>query len=274
MSATAQSPLASVRAAGEVRLEVKAGPGGRTMPARVGERGGLRVRLPRVDGMAEAVLINTGGGMAGGDTARLRIAVGPGAALTVATQSAEKVYRSDGATTGVHVDLTLGGGSTLHWLPQETILFQGARLSRTLTADMPAGASLLIAEALVLGRLAMGETMTEGRLRDRWRIRRAGRLAFAEDLALDGPISERLARPALGGGARAAATLLLVSADAEASLDDVRAAIGDGVEAGASAWNGLLVARYLSRDPALLRGALVRSLQVLRGTPMPRVWQC
>ncbi len=267
---------AANRATGVLRAHFVA-TAGRTAPSRLFQGGGLRLRCPRVGpGLhpdCEAVTINTAGGMVGGDSATLDFAAGPGAAVTLTTQSAEKIYRSTGTPTRVATRLTLASGSTLEWLPQETILFDGTDFRRQLEVDMAADATLLVAEALVFGRLAMGEQVRTGTLRDRWRIRRGGALAFAEAVALGPDIATQLESPALGGGARAVATLLLVSPEAEGRCDRIRAALAPFDGAAASAWNGLLVVRLLSPSPATVRAAMVAALAALRGRAAPRVWQ-
>ena len=135
-------------------------------------------------------------------------------------------------------------------------------------------ASLIFVESVVFGRLAMGETMGRGGFGDRWRVRRDGVLVFAEDVRLDGEIDRLLDRKAVGDGARALATVLVVAPDAEARIDAVRAALADAAsECGASAWNGMLVVRFLSRSAQALRADLARFLERLRGAPMPRSWQ-
>lgn len=277
---TARSPAEPAPAANRARGELRArfaNVGGRTGVAQCFEGGGLRLRFPRVQpGLVpgcEAVTINTGGGMVGGDTAHLDFEVEYRAAVTVTSQSAEKIYRATGATTYVDTRLTLQQGATLEWLPQETILFDQARFHRRLEADLAAGARLLLVESLVFGRLAMGETVRTGSLRDRWRIRRGGTLVFAEAVRLEGAIGETLDRPALGGGARAMATLLLVAPDAEAQLAAARDALAGFAEGGASAWNGMLVVRCLSPSPERMRAAIIRLLASLRGRAAPRVWQ-
>lgn len=267
------------RARGELRATIAATATGRSHVARAYEAGGLRLRFPKVaPGVrpeVEAVCINTGGGMVGGDAARLAFEVGPGAAATITTQSAEKIYRAEGgAVTAVDAALTLGAGARAEWLPQETILFDRVRFERRLEVDMAGDASLLLVEALVFGRLAMGEMVRTGHVRDRWRVRRDGRLVFAEALALDGAIADRLDHPALGCGARAVATLLLVSPDAETRLDAVRAALATvDCLGGASAWDGLLTVRLLAPSPGRVRAAIVALLHALRGRAAPRVWQ-
>ena len=253
--------------------------GARTEIRQVFETGGYRLRMPRSRGPScEAVMVNTGGGMAGGDHARFTFAVEPDASVTLTTTAAEKIYgipmALDAAVgTRIDVGLTVAAGASLEWLPQETILFDRAQLDRQLSATLEPGGRLLMAEMLVFGRLAMGETMRDGLLRDRWRIRRGGRLVLAEELALKGRPDELLDRPALGGGARASATVVLVSPEAEQAIDASRLALtSTDVTAGASAWNGLLVARATSPSPERLRAAIVALLASLRGRALPRLW--
>ena len=162
----------------------------------------------------------------------------------------------------------------MEWLPQETILYDAVRLHRRLDVTLAGTSRLLLVETLVFGRLAMGETVRVGALHDRWRVRRDGRLVFAEDLRLEGEIAALLDRPALGRGARAIATLLLLAPEAEGRLEDVRGSLADApAEAAASAWNGMLTVRALSPSPERLRATILPLLQVLRGRAAPRVWQ-
>ena len=149
------------------------------------------------------MLINSAGGMAGGDDATYEIEVAPHAAVTLTTQSAEKIHRADSGPARVQVALTLGPGACAEWLPQETILFNHARLHRRLDIDMAGDASLTVLETLVFGRLAMNERVSAGDLHDSWRIKRDGKLVLAEELRLEGDMAALLDRPALGKGARA-----------------------------------------------------------------------
>lgn len=268
---------AYVRADGGVRLRFgKVGEVTRRLD--VAESGGYRARFPTTfDETCEAVLINTGGGMAGGDRMRVAAAIGPGAHAIVTTQAAEKIYRSQGADTRVDTTLVIGAGARLAWLPQESILFSGARLSRSLSIDLAADASLVACESIVFGRTAMGEAMQRGALGDRWRIRRDGKLVFADDLRLDGAIEATLARPAVAAGARAVATLIAAGADHVPQLDSVRATIAENpdfavVEAGAGLVAGLLVIRLLSPDTQALRRALVMLLRHVTQRALPRTW--
>lgn len=274
-----------IRAKGEIRALFTRS-GARTAIARVHETGGLRLRFPRVPQGCEAVVLNTGGGLAGGDLQTLRFEAGPAAEVTLTTQAAEKVYRAQHDAARVDVALSLSAAAQLEWLPQETILFDQSALHRTLRVDMAADARLTMVEAIIFGRLAMGEAAISTRLRDSWRVRRDGVLVFAEELALDtGSRPSRsqataivavhpLDRPALGGGARAVATLLHVAPDAESALGAVRAALAPGhCQAGASAWNNMLLVRAVSPSPQRLRAVIVTVLRALRGRDVPRVWQ-
>jgi urease accessory protein len=265
------------RARGQIRATF-ARAGERTEAARVFETGGLRLRFPRVGSECEAVVVNTGGGMAGGDHARIELTAGAGARVVATTQAAEKIYRADGPGVEVDTRLEVHAGGSLVWAPQETILFDRSALSRRLEANVAAAGSLLVAEAVVFGRLAHGEASVDAYFRDDWRIRRADRLIFAESVRLENA-GATLDRPAVGNGARAIATLFYIDRVAPTRLEELRAALdavveapGERVEAGASLLDDALVARVLSPSPARLRAALTAAMRALRGREAPRVW--
>lgn len=260
------------RATGEVRLAVRLRDGA-TALERLRQSGSAKAHLPRSDG-CEAVLLNTAGGLAGGDRFSATIAAGPGVRLAVATQAAERVYRSLGEDAEVVNRLEIDAGARIDWLPQETILFEGGRLRRSLTVEMASDATLLAVEPLILGRAAMGERVTQGALHDRWRIRRAGRLIHADDLRLAGDLGA-LDAAAGFAGMGACALVLLAGPGAEDLLAPARAALAGApgtVRAGASAWNGRLAARILAPGGAALRAALIPLIERLRPGPPPRVW--
>jgi urease accessory protein len=270
-AATQSDIFAANRAMGRVSRAVAA-TGGETRRTHVDEAGSLRVRfLRRTSDELEAVLVNTAGGIAGGDRFDLDMAVGAGARLAVSTAAAEKVYRSLGPEATINVKLKVEAGGSLLWLPQETILFDQARLRRSIEVDVAGDAKLVLAEALVFGRSAMGETLKQGSLMDRWRIRRDGKLAFAETLCLDGAIASKLGEKAVAGGGVAVATLLITPGD-EAMVGKIRELGGRfRSEVAASAWNGLAVARLVAKDGAALRHDLALALTAL-GVALPRPW--
>jgi len=261
--------FAANRASGRITLDAKAS-GGVTRRARVHEAGSLRVRFPNVaDGALEAVIVNTGGGMTGGDRFSIGIAVDEDARLVAGTAAAEKIYRSTGRDAEVDISIKIGAGGRLAWLPQETILFDRARLSRRITVDLAANASLLMAEAVVFGRTAMGEAMQAGHWSDHWRVRRGGKLVFAENARLDGAVADRLRASAVANDGIALATVLIAPGD-EKTAAALRVLALQG-EAGASSWNGIAVARLIARDGLTLRRDLTALIAAL-DQPLPRLW--
>ena len=262
--------FAGNRTEGRIALAVAAA-GGATRRREVAEHGSLRVRFPNVAGLElEAVLVNTAGGMTGGDRFDIDVAVGPDAKLMVGTTSAEKIYRSLGPAANVAVRLAVSAGATLRWLPQETILFDRARLDRRIDVALEEGATLVLAESIMFGRSAMGESVEDGQLVDRWRIRVGGRLVLAESARLTGAIARKLGEPAVAARGRAVATVLIVPGEAR-HVEAVRALDVAG-EVGASAWNGIAVARLVAPDDVTLRRDLAAVLAALDTGPRPKLW--
>ena len=237
------------------------------------ESGSLRVRFPGApSGELEAVLVNTGGGMTGGDAFDIDVAVGENARLVVTSTAAEKIYRSLGPPVIVNVKLSAAAGATLTWLPQETILFDKAVLHRHIEVDLSEGARLVLIEPIVFGRTGMGEAVRGGQLHDCWRVRRNGRLIYAEGTRLGGHISQTLGETAVTNGGVAVATALIVPGD-EALADAIHAMGGEFQgEVGTSAWSGRAVLRFCARDGAALRHDISCALRALRAAPLPRLW--
>lgn len=267
------------RAAGELRVVFKRR-GDLTVLDDLRQVGCLKLRFPHVgqEEWTSAVMLNTSGGVAGGDRLDGVFELREGARATITAQAAERFYRalpgSDAAL--VRNRLSVAAGACLEWLPQETILFDRCALDRRLDVELADGAWFLGVESLVFGRAAMGERVTHACLRDGIRVHRGGRWLLHDAVRMEGEVDAALQRAPIGGGARAMATLVHVAPDAEAALDGVRATLAATVgEAGVSAWNGMLVARILATDAAALRRAVVAALQVLRAPrPLPRVWLC
>lgn len=236
---------------------------------------------PEIGEPRSIVLGNVAGGVVGGDRLAMSVDVGAGESLLATTQAAEKIYRSDGATARMAVDLAVGSAATLEYLSSGTILFDGARLMRTTCLDVAGDGKALYAEMLVFGRIARGETFVTGALRDDIRIRRDGRLLWADALGLNDGIAETLDAGAGFGGARAYATLVLAAPDAVRVRDDLRDSLHrlDGVRAGVTALDdGLVIARVLASAPDRARAALgtawtvARSSVLDRPARLPRIW--
>jgi urease accessory protein len=266
-----QALFAANRANGRLALSVRQS-GGRSRRGSVHESGSLRLRFPNVDAATlEAVIINTAGGMTGGDRFAIDIDVKENARLLLTTTSAEKIYRSLQDDVTVDVRLKVADGARLAWLPQETILFDRARYSRRIDVDLAEDASLVLAEAVVFGRAAMGETVKQGFLADRWRVRRGRKLIFAENVRLDGEIDRKLAAVAVAKGGMAVATVLIVPGT-DTHVEAVRALEGQSSdEVAISCWNGLAVARFCAPDGASLRRDVCAVLTAL-DVSLPRLW--
>jgi len=259
------------RARGAVRFDVHARDGV-TRRGVLHESGSLRVRFPSPEGEGlSGVFVNTAGGVAGGDGFDIDIAAGEGARLTLTTAAAEKVYRAPGPAAQLSIGLKVGAGAHLSWLPQETILFDRARVQRRFDIELDEAASLLLCEIVVFGRTAMGERMEQGEFVDRWRLRRGGKLVFAETVRLDGNIGAKLARPATAKGGAAIGTALIVPGD-EALIERIReASDAFAGEVGISAWNGFAMARFCAQDAARLRADMMAVL-ARTGAALPRLW--
>ena len=223
-----------------------------------------------------AALVNTSGGLAGGDAVEIAVEIDAGAAACVSTPAAEKIYRSLGPDTRIGTRLKVATGARLEWIPQETILFDGARLARRLEVDLAPGAHLLMGEMLVFGRRARGEALSGGSLLDTWRIRRSGALLWADGLALNDDIPGRLANPFGFAGAEAVATLLVA---VEAPLTEARDALREGGADATILRQGLMLVRWLGRAAEVREGlgAAIRATRArLFGLSpaLPRLWTC
>ncbi len=259
------------RARGAVRFDVHARDGV-TRRGVLHESGSLRVRFPSPEGQGlSGVFVNTAGGVAGGDRFDIEIAAADAARLTLTTAAAEKIYRAPGPAAQLNIALKVGAGARLSWLPQETILFDRARVQRCFDIALDEAASLLLCEIVVFGRTAMGERMEQGEFVDRWRLSRGGKLVFAETVRLDGNIGAKLARSAVAKGGAAIGTALIVPGD-EALVERIREASESfSGEVGISAWNGFAMARFCAQDAAHLRADMMAVL-ARTGAVLPRLW--
>jgi urease accessory protein len=270
-TSAASQIFAANRARGAVAFDVQLADG-LTRRRHLHESGSLRVRFPspEADGLS-AVFVNTAGGVAGGDRFDIDVAAGEGARLTLTTAAAEKVYRAPDRPAELNISLKAASGAHLSWVPQETILFDRARVSRKIDIDLADSASLVLCEIVVFGRAAMGERMQEGEFVDRWRIRRGGKLVFAETVRLDGDIGGKLTKSAIAKGGVAIGTALIVPGD-EALVERIRAQSDNfGGEVGISAWNGFAMARFCAQDAARLRADMIAVLGA-SGSGLPRIW--
>ena len=282
---TACGALRHQRADGAAILSISCDSSGASRLRDLYQRAPCRMLFPDIEPgePLQAVLLTTSGGLTGGDRTRVEFNVGANARATLTTQAAEKLYRALPGTAPVEcaVALTAGTNSWCEWLAQETILFNGAHLRRSFRADLAPGSRMLAVESIVFGREAMGEEFCVGLLHDSWRIRRAGRLIWADALRLEGDIAGLRAAPFGHGEARACATLLYAGPDSHDFLDPVRTVLGDAAnDGGATLLDGLLIVRLLDSEPPRLRSRVLSIAGLIRHSAagishtLPRVWHC
>lgn len=260
------------RAIGRVSLSVKPGPRGSVLDG-LRQSGSLRCLFPRPksDGL-EAVVVNTAGGITGGDSFQISANVARGCSLTLTTQASERAYRAQPTEFGqMRTDLQVAPGACLNWVPQETIVFDRSALDRKLSVTLAHGAKALVVEPIVFGRQAMGEELTDLRLRDRIELRRDDQPLFLDATRFDGHMAAHLDRPHIANGARAMAFLAYVAPDAQGQIDPLRAMLPD--HAGATViGDDLLVCRILATDSHKLRQSLIPILNRLTHNQLPRCW--
>ena len=266
----ARQDEAAPRAVGSLVLTTKCR-AGRQGIDRFRTSGAMKVAFPRRSDAVEAILLNTSGGLTGGDRFDVSAEAGEDSRLVLTTQAAERAYRSASGVARVSTRLSAAEGATLNWLPQELIVFDGAALERRLEVELEEGAEAVVVEPVVFGRRAMGETEVAGTFRDRITLRRDGAVIYRDRIRLEGGISERLRHPAIAGGMTALASVLYHGPRAEALLDKVRRLLPDTGGASLIAPD-LLVIRLLAPDSFLLRRTLVPVLERLTDTQLPKSW--
>jgi urease accessory protein len=273
------------RASGSAQIRFVAAPDGRTVLGDLFQRAPCRALFPcsAPGDIPQAVLLTTSGGLTGGDRLRFEVQIAAGARATVTTQAAEKIYRAlpTDEPVSIHNHFRLGPGSWGEWLAQETILFANARLRRRFEAEVASSSRLLAVESFVFGRIARGERFDQGLLHDAWRIRRDGRLIWADGIHLEGDIAQARAAPFGFGTGVASATLIYVASDANYYIDEVRSMLhGHGGIGTATTFDGLLVARLVADDTASLRSAVMAVAGCIRHRAaalparLPQVWYC
>ena len=260
------------RARGRALVCVKGGARG-TVLADLRQSGSLKVLFPRTCGPSkQAVFVNTAGGITGGDQFNISAHVVQTGHLTLTTQACERAYRAiAGAVGTLDAQLTVDDGARLDWLPQETLIFNGANLRRKLRFDLTGSARLLFVEPLIFGRAAMGETVTDAQISDRIEIWRDGRIAYLDALRLAGNIAAHMALGTTAAGARAMASAVLVAPEAEGLLLQVRSVLPPSAGASLLAPD-LLCLRLLADDGFTLRQTLMPVLNILSGAQLPKPW--
>ena len=246
------------------------------------QQGSARIRFPDMaSGPLQAVLLNTAGGLTGDDNILWSGSAADQSHLSISTAACEKIYRSHGPDAIQTTRLSVAHHARLEWLPQESILFNGACLKRTMDVQLAEQSEVLLVESLVFGRQAMNETIEQLRVRDHWRIFRGGKLLHAEALRLDMNDRDHARNPCILHHYSAISTILFVSNFNEEQLNlmadrvrSIRACKSDTVRLGASVLPSRLVVRVLAADSYQLRKFLIPCLELFNnGRPVPAVWK-
>jgi urease accessory protein len=270
------------RARGVARIVLNGSKNG-TRIADIYQKFPTRVIFPKIgDGtMKEAVLINSAGGIAGGDRLEIEVIALNNASVAVTSQAAEKVYRALDQPARVATRLKACSTSRLAWLPQETIIFDRARIRRQTEIELSTGAELMALEWLVLGRAAHGEEVVSGHISDNWRIKRDGRLIWADGLHVADGVFAQLYRKALLSNCKAVGTLVYFGPDLDARLQVLREiAASLECQCAATAVGALIIIRFASEACSDLRHELRRLLEQfsrqLGPGPfgVPKMWSC
>ncbi|MFK7764719.1 MAG: urease accessory protein UreD [Roseobacter sp.] len=268
----AATPLDQPRAIGAAAVSSKAGPYGSCIDG-LRQSGALKMLFPQGRDALEAIVINTAGGVTGGDNFTIDATSGDDSHLSLTTQAAERGYKAQSGQIGcIRTTLRAKSGSTLFWLPQETILYDGARINRTLSVDLEPSARFLMVEPILFGRRAMSEDVHDITFHDRIDIRQAGVPIYKDGINLTGNVARQLDRPAIANGARAIASVLCVMPNASGQLAPLRDLLGDA--GGVSLLReDLLTLRLLAEDGFYLRQALLPVLDHLSNNSLPLSWR-
>ena len=269
---TATAEAAQPRAIGDVRVVGRL-KNGKSRLANLRQSGALKLLFPRRVSGLEAVMINTAGGITGGDCFSIAAEAGDACHMTLTTQAAERVYRAQPGQSGrIDTRLRVDAGARLNWMPQETILYNHCSFQRHLTANLARDATLLVVEPLVFGRIAMGEVLSSARFHDCIDIRRDGRRLYYDAVRLHGDISAKLSRPAVANGANAMANLIFTAPDAARHLNFLRTTL-PGTGGVSLIGDDLLVLRLLAKDSYVLRKSLLPILDRLTDNGLPLCWR-
>ena len=262
------------RAVGTAKLSVYGDAQGSTRLSDLRQSGSLKLVFPQTHREdAEVIMVNTAGGITGGDQFALDVSVGEHARLSITTQAAERAYRAQKDEVGhVKTDITVQDEGSLNWLPQELILFDRCALRRRLSIDLAATSRLLVVEPIAFGRAAMPEVLNNVMFQDRIKISREGCPVYIDGMDFNGNVAKQLARPAIANGAGAMASLVMIEPDAKRHLSTVRSLLPQTAGASMLA-EDVLVVRQLATDSFELRRNLIPILNHLTQNTLPLSWR-
>lgn len=241
-------------------------------PARV-----QRAFYPEASGRAHVYLLHPPGGYVGGDCQALSVQCDPHAEVLLTTPSATKCYRSLGPTVSLQQRFSVGRRAYLEWLPQETIVFNGARVSNMVRVDLCSDASFLGWDILCLGRPASAELFTSGFFNQRFSVWRDGKPLWIERGDYEG--GSALLQNRFGLGGHAVTATFICTEVSESVMRSLRSEDENAKNClSISQIADILIVRYLGGSAEEARKAFVRLWGIIRregwNAPAcePRVW--
>ncbi len=277
---TPESGGAPAQWRGELTLRV-APRDGRSVLAGLRHRGPLRVQRafhPEPSGTCHVYLLHPPGGLVGGDALEIEVDVERGARALLTTPAAQKVYRAPERASTQRVRLAVRDGASLEWLPQETIVFDGAQGRLAVRVDVEGSAAFLGWEVLCLGRPGAGESFARGRIEQSFEIWRAGRPLWIERLRLGG--GSAFLDAAWGAAGRTALGTLVCVGERPDLVEQIRAAVEprDGEWLEVTQLRDVIVARFAGARAERARECFISAWKLLRpavlgaACEIPRIW--
>lgn len=248
------------------------------------QQGSAKLRFARAEPnrLTEAVLINTSGGMTGGDTFTVNAKWGENTTAIITTQAAERHYKSLGDTAIIDNQLEVAHNACGLWLPQESIMFDAAAYQRNTTINLTKTSKLLAIESSLFGRQAMGEIIHSGQVTEKWQIKRDNKLIFADAFGLENDIAAQLAKPAIAAGNTAISTIIYIGDDLATTCDQINSLIEQQNAIGrATIFNDIMLIRLFATSGQHLRQTIIKILnktlvKLTKGADtenlLPRVW--
>ena len=212
--------------------------------------------------LCHAIIVHPPGGIAGGDELSLNVKAGENASVLLTTPGAAKWYRSAGPWARQGATFNVGG--TLEWLPQETIVFDGALAHTSYEMDLGAHASLIGWDIVCLGRTGSGERFTRGVFRTSMQVRREGKLLWLERGRIDGGGRLLHARAGLAGKPVFGTLFASGSKLNQALLHETRKMEPEHGRGAVTLLPGILLARYLGDSTEAARRYFIELWRILR----------
>jgi urease accessory protein len=232
---------------------------------------------PEGPGVCHAIVVHPPAGIAGGDRLSLHADVAERAHVLLTTPGAAKWYRSSGAPAQQSIAFDVHAGATLEWLPQESIVYDGAVAALGTHARLRGSGAFLGWELVCLGRTASGERFTHGSLALATTVERDGRPLWIERGTIDAGALLAASSAGLAGCAVFGTFVATVRAD-RSMLDRLRALAPRAGEGAVTALPEVALVRYLGRSTesarAYFRAAweVLRPAAVGRAAAAPRIW--